>query len=423
MTGSQSLTAARAALERGRGVVFVLPPSAARAGAIWELRTEGLTLVVTSDSDSATEWAAAAPADLRLHPVTGLDRTIRLLGEGGIDALAGTPDDLSALVAASALKLETVSTVILTWPESLPAAALDTLVTQIPEARRIVLTWNPRAIEALLERHAPRAHIVGDLPLDADGRPLRPVGPARFVVVPPERRPAVSRQVLDAINRPAVLLWTIGAACPERADAVVCLDLPSYTDLQTLCGLAPLPPVVLVSAGQLGYLKSIAAPLSAFPLPGASRQARTASDPVRAEIGKRLEAGQLEPELALLEPLFDRYDPALIAAAILALRREARAPTPTPPAPTAPAAAPVQPPEFTKIFVSVGKKDRVGAKDLVGALTRELGLAREDIGRIVVRETFSVVETVPAVAERVIKGLAATTIRSRRVQARPYRDA
>ncbi len=423
MTGSQSLTAARAALERGRGVVFVLPPSAARAGAIWELRTEGLTLVVTSDCDSATEWAAAAPAGLRLHPVTGLDRTIRLLGEGAIDALAGTPDDLSALVAASALKLEAVSTLILAWPESSssPPAALDTLVTQIPEARRIVLTWNPRAIEAWLERHAPRAHMVGDLPLDADGRPLRPVGPARYVVAPPERRPAVARQILDAVNRPAVLLWTIGAACPRRADAVVCLDLPSYTDLQTLSGLAPVPPVVLVSAGQLGYLRSIAAPLSAFPLPGASRQARTASDPVRAEIGKRLEAGQLEPELALLEPLFDRYDPALIAAAILALRREARAPIPS--APTAPAAAPVHPPEFAKIFVSVGKKDRVGAKDLVGALTRELGLAREDIGRIVVRETFSVVETVPAVAERAIKGLAATTIRSRRVQARPYREA
>jgi ATP-dependent RNA helicase DeaD len=75
-----------------------------------------------------------------------------------------------------------------------------------------------------------------------------------------------------------------------------------------------------------------------------------------------------------------------------------------------------------RVFVQIGKKDRASAKDLVGALIRETGIAKGDIGRIEVRETFSLVEVAAAAAEQAVRGLTGTTIRGRRVLARLDRE-
>ncbi len=66
----------------------------------------------------------------------------------------------------------------------------------------------------------------------------------------------------------------------------------------------------------------------------------------------------------------------------------------------------------------MGKKDNVGPKDLVGALIKEVGLAKGQLGRIEVKETFSLVEVAPAVAEQAIQRLGGISIRGERVTAR-----
>ena len=66
----------------------------------------------------------------------------------------------------------------------------------------------------------------------------------------------------------------------------------------------------------------------------------------------------------------------------------------------------------------MGKKDRASAKDIVGALISEVNLAKEDIGRIDVRETFSIIEVSSGAAPRVLKDIGGVTIRGRRVSAR-----
>jgi len=71
----------------------------------------------------------------------------------------------------------------------------------------------------------------------------------------------------------------------------------------------------------------------------------------------------------------------------------------------------------------VGKKDRASAKDLVGALIREAGLAKSDIGRIDVRDSFSLVELAPSAAQQAVQKLAGATIRGRRVTPRLDRDS
>jgi len=93
-------------------------------------------------------------------------------------------------------------------------------------ARRIILAWNPQALEDLIERYARRPHVIGDLPLGDDARPLAPVGPARYAIVPAPRRASVRRDILDAIDRPRVATWRRGGT-PDSNDVVVCLDLPS----------------------------------------------------------------------------------------------------------------------------------------------------------------------------------------------------
>ena len=263
-----------------------------------------------------------------------------------------------------------------------------------------------------------RPHVVGDLPLGEDARPLPPVAAARYVVVPRARRGAARREVLDALDRPRVAEWHHGAAPPEAADAILCFDLPSRTELAALAARGE--PVLLLSPPQLPYARSIAAPLSALPLPGVPTRAQSRAEALRAEATARLEAGGLEPELGLLQPLFERYDPAEVAAALLALSRQPSVVS-SQPTPATPSAAPAE--GWVRVFVSVGKKDRVGPEDLVGALTREVGLERDDIGRIEVRETHCLVSVTARAAERAIAGLCRVSLRGRRVTAHRDRGA
>lgn len=422
MTGVKD---AQAALERGRAVMLVTPPAVEQADALWELLPTGApgpgTIIVCADSAAAEEWADAAPASFRTHAVTGLGRTSRLLQDGAIDVLAGAPEDLQQLATRSTLKLDTVATVVLAWPEWLIATdrltTLEQLLGEVRETRRIVLAWNPQVLDDFLERYARRPHVVGDLPMGDDARPLPPVGAARFAVLPRARRAAARREVLDALDRPRVLEWRRSTALGDPADAVVCFDLPSREELIRLAAVGET--ILLVSPSQLPYARSIAAPLTPLPFVASRLRAQTDADALRARTAARIDAGGLEAELGLLEPLLERYDAAEIAAALLSLGRQSPTagdqPTPNIPHPT--------PSEsWVRLFVNVGKKDRAAAKDLVGAMTREIGLSREDIGRIEVRDGFTLVSVASHAVDTAIRGLSRVAIRGRRLSARRDRE-
>ena len=421
------VTDAQAALERGRAVMLVTPPAVEQAETVWDLlptATPGPSvLILCSDSAAAEEWADAAPPAFRTHAVTGLGRTARILKDGAIGVLAGSPEDVQALSTRSALKLDAIATVVIAWPEWLISSGrlpvLEQLLGETHDARRIVLAWNPQVLEDFLERYARRPHIVGDLPMSEDARPLAPVGPARFALLPRARRAVARREVLDALDRPRVLEWHRGkgTALDEPADVVVCFDLPSREELVRLAAHAE--PVLLLAPAQLPYARSIAAPLTPLALPTTRLRAQGEADALRARTAARIEAGGLEAELGLLEPLLERYDAAEIAAALLSISRqpaaagEAATPTPSHPTPSE---------SWVRLFVNVGKKDRAAAKDLVGAMTREIGLAREDIGRIEVREGFTLVSVAPHAADAAIRGLSRVAIRGRRLAARRDRE-
>jgi len=415
---------ARAALQRGRPVVLVTPPAPDQAGALWTLvgaagessRGSPALVIVCADVVSAAEWGAAAPTDRRVHVVTGLRRSERCLRDLPIDVLAGTVADLSALLSRSALKLDAVSTIVVAWPELLvttdQAAALDTLLGAAPEAHRVVLSWNPGALNDFLERHARRAEVVGIAPTH-DGTPLPPVGPARYAVAPRSRHASLLQDALDSLDPKQPMVWQ-GGPCDagDAPDAVFCLRLPTREQFALLSQRGE--PMIFLNATQLPYLRSIAEPLTPARLPSAADGAQGRAQAVRARIAQLLETRQPDGELALLAPLFERYEPAEVAAALLALlgeegrgKREESAPV------SASGTG-----SSVRVFVNVGTKDRASAKDLVGALIKEVKVGKGDIGRIDVRETFSVIEVAAGVADRVVRDLSGVTIRGRRAMAR-----
>jgi ATP-dependent RNA helicase DeaD len=107
--------------------------------------------------------------------------------------------------------------------------------------------------------------------------------------------------------------------------------------------------------------------------------------------------------------LFERYDPVTVAAALLELWSKAGVSPVSASAPTA---------ETAKVYVGAGKKDGVTPHDLVAVLTKDLRVQREKIGRIELRDTFSLIEIPSSEAEHVARGLNGSTIRQRRVTAR-----
>jgi hypothetical protein len=392
----------------------VVPPAVERVGKTWEL-IDSRAVVVCADFEQAGLWADAAPPEYRAHPVTGLTRTAVLLKEGRVGLLAGSAADLAALVARAALKLETVETIVIAWPESF-ADQLDALLAEAPNARRVILSWNPPAISEFLERHGRRAEVIGDMPLDPDGKPLGPVGSAQYTVIASQRRDAAVRDVLDTLRATRPYVWRGGDVTPpHEADVLVAAALPSRTEMQAL--LAPgIPLVALALAAQVPYLRSIAA-LTPLPLGAAVDRAQDRGAALRALIAERLARGEVDAELAMLAPLFEEHDAAFVAGALLALQRETG--NEKQEAVTPPTQSP--PPGWVRLFVTTGTKDRASAKDLVGALIKEAGLQKGQIGKIDVRETFSLVDVAPGVAEQAARRLSGVSIRGRRVTARPDR--
>ena len=396
-----------------RHVVLVIPPAVERAGKAWELM-DPRAVIVCADHEQAVLWADAAPADLRAHAVTGLARTAALLKERRVGVLAGAYADLAALVSRAALKLDTIETVVLAWPEGF-AAELDTLLAEAPQARRVILSWNPPALDPFLERHARRPEIIGNLPLDDAGQPLAPVTSVRYAIVAAGRKRV--GDVLDALRSVRPHVWSGGpvVAPAETPDAVVAAALPTRDELRLLAAIAP--PTVLALASQLPYLRSIAT-LTPLTLPSPADRAQDRNAQLRTQISARLRQGDVDAELAVLAPLFEDHAPAMVAAALLAISRQ--------PATAAvgdqPSAVSAAETGWVRVFVSVGRKDRAAAKDLVGALIKEAGLQKGQIGKIDVRETFSLVDIAAPAVDQAVRRLSGVAIRGRRVAARPDRS-
>jgi ATP-dependent RNA helicase DeaD len=278
----------------------------------------------------------------------------------------------------------------------------------------------------LVERYARRALTVGAPPAEAPA--LAPVGPVRVAGVSWERRAAALADLLELLDPASLAVWTVdrtrmgeieravGAGTPgitvtsadaPRAGLVVAFDPPTRERLAQLVSAGEV--VLLMPPGTENYLERIAAPRRPLRLPGLLDTLTTEAGLRRATIARAIETGRPEVSLTVLAPLFERYDPGAVAAALYQLW------TTSAQAVAAPAA---EVPATSKIFVGIGKKDGATVNDLVAVLTKEVRVDRTSIGRVELKDAYALVEIPAQEAERIAGALNGTTIRRKRVTAR-----
>jgi ATP-dependent RNA helicase DeaD len=420
---------------RGHNLVVVAPPAPAYAvpalaGMVSRLGYQARGLLLCPEGQ-LTEWGALVHAlggaDLRIQVARGTARAMRRLKAAELDLIVASPETALALLRRSALVPDGIAAVFLAWPESWESReSLAPLMQDLgKDAQRIVCTAAADQAADLIERYARRALTVGVAPAETPAP--TPAGPVRTAGVSWERRAQVLADLVEIMDPSSVAVWTkdgsrhddiaralslgdpavrvVTGDAPQAA-LVIAFDLPTPDRLRQL--LAAGDVVLLMPPGSESYVERIAAPRRPVQLPGMVDAITSEAAARREAIVRVIEAQRPHAALLTLAPLFERYDPAVVAAAAYHLwTSTAAAP---PPAPDIPATA--------RIYVSIGKKDGATVNDLVAVLTKEVRVDRAKIGRVELRETYSLVELPAQEAERIAVALTGATIRRKRITAR-----
>jgi ATP-dependent RNA helicase DeaD len=426
---------------RGTNLVLAAPPSAryalpVMAGLLSALAKTAARALVLAPPHALEEWAAVL---LPLAEHTGLPtlvasqpgRATRRLRDPELRLLITSPDTALALLERSALKVEHLGHVVLAWPEWFESEEpLSALMQDLPaDAQRILVLAAPRPGHPLVERYARRALHTGPLAVSESLPAAHPE--VRIALAPWSQRGAALSQLLETEDPASLAVWCLDAASAHevkaalpvgdatirvvhgeipRAELIVAWDLPAPDDLIRLRAVGDL--VLLTPPHAIRYVTQITSRQKLVRLMSAADEARGEAGRRRSLIQAEMVRGELDGQLLALSPLFERHDPARVAAALYRLWL-AKPAEPLAPIGTAKPAL-----ELARVWVGVGKKDGAGPADIVAALTREVGVDATRIGRIEIRELFSLVEVPSGEAEAIARALSGKTIRRRQVVAK-----
>jgi hypothetical protein len=420
---------------RGTNVVLLSPPSAryaipAIAGLLGSVKPESRVLVLVP-AFAIQEWAdglvpLARAASLTLQTASTPARATRRLREGSLQVLLTTPEVALQLCRRSALKAESLSHIVLAWPESFenPETLTQILQDANKDAQRLLVPLSPAPSRDLTDRYARRGVVAGPFAAQA---PTRSALPVQYAITAWNARAAALQNVLEILDPTSAVIWAADRASAEAArgvagdmtvvsgdapaaDWVICYDIPDPLRLAQLGSAGNT--VLLLPAHALPYLELVTERPKPLRLPGATEAAESVAAARRTRIEAAIESPGLGNALLAIAPLFERRDPAQVAAALYQLWSG----TGEKVEPAAPAAPPT--PATARVWVSGGKKDEVTPNDLVAAMTRELRMDRTRIGKIDVREVYCLVEVPAEDAEEVARRMNGLTIRRRRVTAR-----
>jgi ATP-dependent RNA helicase DeaD len=388
--------------------------------------------------------------------------------------LFSTAEDLLRAIRASRLSLEEVEAVVVDGFHSLQPLgreALETLFEFLPKDGLRVLLSQPLSedAEAFGRAHFSKAvHLPPKAAQSGGESPAPRRGEVSYRVVGDEKEPEILQTVANLFEggaRHALLFFRtedqaadVGdflslhgylAGAPGEGEFPVWLateelkarkildDWSDPAEVATVSVDVPPEPdsldrrhggqegaTILVRSRELPHLREVARRTGYRLVPASEPVPTRVSgelERLRSSIQRALREEELGPYFLALEPLFQHHSPAEVAAAALALLKQ-RPPSPRGLGPgSGPgegSASPSGPPPKTwvRLFVAVGEKDGVGPGDLLGAIAGEAGVEGSQVGKIEIRETFSLVEVNPSVADRIIRGLNGTTIRGRAVR-------
>jgi len=423
----------------------------------------------TSLAISETVLRIGGAAAIEVVPVTSASRAARIFKSRPVLAVAGSAEELGALVRASVLKLDTVRTVVLAWVDDIldngpeAVAALEALLAELGDAGRVIVTRKVTPdVEGLIERYARRARRVPapdvEVPQSPEDYQLPHV---KYVTVAGTARADSLRRLLDDLDPPSATivargdaaarqvrdtLRTLGYRDDESAIRVTQGEVEGEThavifyhppvtpaELQRAARGKPVEIVVITQPSEVAPLRELASGrLLPINLKGPERRAQNRDEAVRQELRAVLARGVPPREIIFLEPLLEQFDAVELAAAALQLlereraqRRhaaEAAASGSTAAGPRAAAAAPGSSGEMTRLFMTIGTRDGIKTGDLVGAIAGEGGIPGDHVGKIDLRESHSLVEVAAGDAASVIARVNGAMIRGRRVVVRGERD-
>lgn len=189
--------------------------------------------------------------------------------------------------------------------------------------------------------------------------------------------------------------------------------------------------VIIVEPRELSHVREISkrAGLTARSIALPANRGVTAArlEEFRSTIRRAIAEEDLAAQTLVLDPLLEEFSALEIAAATAALLRR-KAPAAPAPAPTAAAPAPATPQAragaetgpapatWSRLYVGVGSRDEIRAGDLVGTLAGEANIPGSKIGKIEIRDNFSIVEVEASVADQVIRAVNGTTVKGRSVR-------
>jgi len=430
-------------------------------------------LILTANRQSALRLAQSLS---RLAQTTG-HRVAALGSPWALPAMAGilfaSPEDFLREVRSSSVSSGEVQTLVVEGFGALQAEgreALDTLMEILPgNSQRIVLGQPlPKTTEAFGRAHLHKAVHIPPRAAEAgavDSPPHR--GEVTYRITGESREMELLQAVSSVLEGGAhhVLLFFHSedqaadagdfltlhgylAGAPGEADFPVWLGVEELEARRMVDDWPPSAPIVAVSVevptdpdsldrrhgGQEGglilvrsrelmHLKDLARRTGYRLVPARDpipTRVTGELDRLRDLLERTLREEEMAPYYMALEPLFEIHAPGEVAAAALALlQRKALSGKPGATemgSPDEARGAGPAPKTWVRLFVGVGEKEEIGPGDLLGAIAGEAGVEGSQVGKIEIRETFSLVEVNSTVADKVIRGLNGTTIRGRSVR-------
>lgn len=458
---------ARASAGAGKTLAYGLPladrlgetdPDAHEPGAA--------SLILLPTPESATRAALA------LYPYfTAVGRTVSVPGAGWAaelddsDVVVTTPFSALQGLQGAALKVHGLRTLVIDGASAMLASdgpeLLEAILDHAPsDGQRILLAPEfDERLHKFAERRVKRAMHYPAAPAVDRGQAAPALGSIAYVVVSAnERIEVLTRLIRRRAAGPPVRLYMrdedrtaaaveeltrrgfrVGIPGDAEADAVLAEEPeePPETPLPGRSISLDVPPdeyrlrarhegdpeaVVLLSPAELPHLRELAARARLVPKPipvAVEHEAVSEVETFRTHLRTAIQQEDLGAQILLLSPLFEEFGPVEVAAAASALLRK-RTPTTEPQAahaPTGPSARPAPekapPSSWTRLFVGVGERDGVRPGDLVGAIAGEANIPGAKVGKITIRDSFSVVEVEAGVAANVIQAVNGTSIKGR----------
>ena len=210
---------------------------------------------------------------------------------------------------------------------------------------------------------------------------------------------------------------TLGSLADPDQVATVSCTVPSGAEAAAARhGGSGGPAWVLAAVRELGHLRQTAAEAGlALKRVRPERPVRVSGtlDRLADKLHEVARAPEATPYYLLVESLLDRFTAAEVAAAALLLLDRAGTSQKRVARGASAAAAASVPESWVRLFVSAGRVDEIGPREILGALTSESGVDGKRVGRIDVREKHSLVEVYESDARKVIAALNGTTLGGR----------